>query len=425
MRALITIIGTGPGKRTIGIPEERYRMARYQLPDPDQPISEPVPFCFFPLAEWLKPDEIHVLGTRESMWPAILDFLSRRYGMDDDERETLWEEAVDALETEKMDGFIRVLEERVNRLVSGYRYRFHLHGYLEDGDAQWTFFHNLSTIAREADTVYLDFTHGFRHIPLFVFTAITYIQSLFKRPRLAGIYYGALEMKSNPRDQDEPARIIDLTAAWDMTRWFHATRDFQIFGNSADLSQQLSADAPVVSRRLQSVDLSLKMNCAAGLDRKVRNLNKALENLPEDRRRPWADLKATIRNSFRSLDEPGSEWKKQVRLAFWYFNHRLYMQALTVLKEAFVSRYLEATDQDIYDIQKRLMKDDNQNNAFERQLKKEGRWQLYKDIREIRNILDHSFLGDDHDGSIVKTKEDEIRRIFSRDSLKALLGEKV
>ena len=79
--------------------------------------------------------------------------------------------------------------------------------------------------AEEDVRVYLDITNAFRHLPLVLYTSLSYLESMNK-VKIDGIYYGALDAKEN-----DVIPVFDLTNLSKILRGSYAVKQFEESAN--------------------------------------------------------------------------------------------------------------------------------------------------------------------------------------------------
>lgn len=80
----------------------------------------------------------------------------------------------------------------------------------------------------DVESVVLDITHGFRSLPMVLFSSVMYLDAL-EEVNLDGIYYGEY--------QDGGSTIIDLTYLYTLMEWHHALRTFETTGSLRAIHQ--------------------------------------------------------------------------------------------------------------------------------------------------------------------------------------------
>lgn len=129
-----------------------------------------------------------------------------------------------------------------------------------DAEELWQLFREVVAGADGAETVVLDVTHGFRHLPFVLFAALTYLGAL-RGLAVRRIAYGAFEARG-----PEGVPIFDLTPLLRLVDWYHAVRMFVDTGHPGRLAELLRTDARQLFERF---------GCSPGLE----NLKGGLEAL--------------------------------------------------------------------------------------------------------------------------------------------------
>ncbi|MCL6581140.1 MAG: TIGR02221 family CRISPR-associated protein [Firmicutes bacterium] len=215
--------------------------------------------------------------------------------------------------------------------------------------------------------VHIDITHSLRHLPLIALAALTYLTSL-RDVRLGGIYYGAFEVEETPKP------IIDLSAVFRLTEWYHAVRsaleagDYNAFvtlfrSALADVRRSPSGAVGIEDGLVGNLSSSLKRlekDLAAGLPleaglnaRAFLDYLQKLDDLGEGRVSPvlraavlalrpfrdhlggWACAE-TVKHK-RELRLDRQELVRELVVSRWYIETNQFQKALIILREAVVN----------------------------------------------------------------------------------------
>lgn len=108
----------------------------------------------------------------------------------------------------------------------------------------------------EGDEIYLDITHAFRSIPLFMYLMLDLIKILNsnKNFKIAGLYYGMLEAN---RDLGY-APIVDLSPLYNITLWARGAYNFINFGNGYLLAELIKDDK--ISEKIRNISNLVNIN---------------------------------------------------------------------------------------------------------------------------------------------------------------------
>jgi CRISPR-associated Csx2 family protein len=245
MTTLISFLGKSRRGQVTG-----YQRAIYEFDD-----GQKMQTSFFgsALMKRLRPDRTQLLGTAGSMWDA-LDF---------DIEAPEWSELVDAAEKSEVDQDLldRVALRRRDSMQGA---ELVLMPYCRDEVEQLRLLADLASRVGEGEKVWLDITHGFRHLPMLALVAARYLSHV-RKAEIAGIYYGALEMTS----AEGITPVIQLDGLLRMLDWVEAFAANDASGNYGVFAQLLARDG----LKPKSAEL---LESAAHFER-VTNSNKARE----------------------------------------------------------------------------------------------------------------------------------------------------
>ena len=409
--ALITFLGTGIGNRT-GESKDKYMVTRYKMPDGT--VFDATPFIGLALNSYVKPDDIHILGTVNSMWPTLVEYLQDEnpsFEID----EALHENIYDTYGDPSFGNYLDETGEYLSRLLKQKgQVKLHLHGYLDDQNKMLLFLNELTNIFKQFDTIYLDITHGFRHIPVITMTALSYITALQPNLNIAGIWYASFESKKSTTNTNEPARVIDLLPAWDMIEWFHAARDFVRFGNAADLVPIIKPINNELSNVIKGIYDTLNLTFIEGLGDRMRRLDRSLNTteVKEDARlKPLIPFIDDIRKYINTQSE---EWENQIRISIWYYEHKMFQQALTSLTEGIKTMTMTQSGFDWKNREDRTgFSKDYFTPKKQRELLDRDLFKIFKTSQKLRNDVNHAGMVLKNASSMTKSSLDAIHRLFA------------
>ncbi len=354
-KVLISTLGRGQKENG----KYDYKEGVYFLPDGREVRTKLVSKA---LIDYIKPDEIYILGTRESLWDLADELIGSYrkvlipYGIN---KEEFWE-------------MFRIINKEVD--VSG-------------------------------KDIYLDITHGFRTIPLLVSTVVN-LFSKVKGARVKGLFYGIFEAK------DEKGRIpvVDLLPILELNEWIEGFTLFKNYGDGDFLAElieeKLSGLKPEFRREAGDLKklskLLRKYSQAVGFtavnfipkftDQVVRIINN-IKSVPADFNSVEL-LKASLNETYEEVKkEDAEEWKNQYKIVKWLFNKRRYSQATIALEECIFTYVLEKMginylEKEIREkLSKAFREDEKKNKFFSPELNS-----LFSKIRDLRNMTGHAFM---------------------------------
>ncbi|MCX8017861.1 MAG: TIGR02221 family CRISPR-associated protein [Rhodocyclaceae bacterium] len=197
----MSFLGKGVADKKTG-----YRTARYDF---GADCIREVPYFGLALAEHGKPRRLVLVGTAGSMW----DIFFERHGAQDDELMTLIDAVAEQRVTEDM---LSAHEQRLAQKL-GMPVHCLLISYARDTREQVAILSQLAGAVRKNETVTLDVTHAFRHLPMLALVAARYLAHV-AGVKIEGIYYGALEM--TPPGGATP--VLRLDGMLSMLDWVEA-----------------------------------------------------------------------------------------------------------------------------------------------------------------------------------------------------------
>ncbi len=167
----------------------------------------------------------------------------------------------------------------------------------------------------------LDLTHGFRHLPMLMYTAALYLSAL-QGVKLDGVYYGML-------GREDPAPFIDLRPLLELPSWFHAVRVLKRTGSGRPIADLLCTrgrrqHADTLARQLRAASEAYLAGLPLELGRTAQRLVdgcgcELVRTLRKEHRLPLADqLHGQIVDwlmPFKFESDMGKQgWKRGVEL---------------------------------------------------------------------------------------------------------------
>ncbi len=267
---LISVLG-----RSVG-PGTSYRTASYRFPDGSRRHGA---FFGLLLYDWLcgvekaGPDRLLFLGTPTSMW----DVLTEKLGVDDTLYEKIAERAWDGGVSPAL---LRSLEQAINALPKKEgrprRVDLRLIPLGRNSEEQADI---LATMTREigvGDQVWLDVTHGFRHLAMLGLMAALLLREE-RSAQVRNVYYGALDM--TPPDGDTP--VIPLEGLMGIADWLSALARYDGGGDYGVFAGLLEKDGVVaaITRRLDDATFQERSFQAKEVRKSLQSVKAALSNL--------------------------------------------------------------------------------------------------------------------------------------------------
>lgn len=340
----------------------RYQTVRYRFESGC--VSEPTAFFGVALKDCLQAsgieiDRIAILGTRSSMWDAWLEVEDDLYFANEAFARELAEAATSeaGVSDAQLQRLAAVLaaQQKTPVVCKAIPY-----GMTED--EQLAIVQTISDCASEGDRVYMDVTHGLRHLPMLE------LQSAFlMRPRfdIKGIYYGAFE-----RREGEAVPVVSLTGAMTINAWCCAMATLKETGNVAPLARLPGMEA-LRDDLLQS-QFYEQMNDVSQSRKHAREVLAHLDDLPPEG--------LLFKDEIRRVFDWGNEQKyarRQFEQAKKAFENGDYLRSAILLMETAISAHMQG---DLTNAEARVAKQEWLNR---------GHCDEWHRIRKLRNSFAH------------------------------------
>ncbi len=389
MNTLISFLGKGRANV-----EHGYQTATYRF---DADFSRTVPFFGLALTEYLQPQRLIIVGTAGSMW----DVFFERQGANDDEVLTL----IESVDNQSVDE--AMLDRHRQRLSDklGLPVDCLLIPYARDTGEQAAILGHLARSVKRGETIDLDVTHGFRHLPMLALVAARYLTHV-AAVHVRELYYGALEM--TPPGGETP--VLKLGGMLRMLDWVEALAtydkdgDYGVFGKLLDmegLPGKLLTEAAYFERSANTAKAQSKLDTFDRTKSAPRTPTGILF-LPE--------LMGRI--SWRQ-GYGRAQW--EAALARQYLSRRDYLRAATFGYESLVTEQVERTGGNDDDFNVRESADKILYEAARGQFGR-GDHGNFKQLKDLRNELAHGVRADSKAKDLIndeKRLSNWLKEVFS------------
>jgi len=404
-RVLISALGTGPLDKDVS--QRIYKTAHYKFFDNNE--SYETPFVAAALSQHMEVDKMLLVGTGKSMWEEVYSYFSLNSQQEVDE--TYWmdlgqkvaeyyrggsrvSEDFLAPVNESMDGYLRHLRPGVKGGSRCYLIEYGLNE--EELWRNFDIFMQIAAGLEEGDEIYLDITHSFRSIPLFMYLMLDFIKTLnTKQIEIGGIYYGMFEAKG---EFDGYTPVVDLGPLFKISQWIKGAYDFITYGNGYMIASLL--DDKEMAEKVRDVSELVNINYITDLKREVDSLDNYLQGSMS--RLPVLKYLSPYFEDFvgrfRGINSNGAF---QFRLARWYFENRRYASGYICLAESIITRTLELYRDDGAKISVTVSGRDKIKNLIKYHFWKQPDgsairhiYDEYMKISKIRNRIAHAGFSD-------------------------------
>lgn len=201
----------------------------------------------------------------------------------------------------------------------------------------------LESLLNENDELYVDITHSFRSLPLYVMNLLVYLRNVSpKRIKIKGIYYGMLEAR---REFNNIAPIVELSDILNVNDWISGAYSFMQFGNAYKIASLIPTKYKSVSDTLREFSNIENLNHLVALYdqyKKLKRLAKEKQNWP---RIMQMIIPQVVGRYTKTIEPKTSANHKtsdfQFNIAQWQLGRYNFLAAITALVEAIVTRCCE------------------------------------------------------------------------------------
>lgn len=374
MTTLISFLGKGD-------PQKGYRTANYRF---DADFARCVTFFGLALTEYLKPDRLILVGTASSMWEIFFD----REGVDGEAMLPL----IDAVAAGKVDETLLDLPRRQLEKQLGISVDCLLIPYARTTDEQAEILRRLADALKPGERLWLDVTHGFRHLPMLALVAARYLARVV-RVEIEEIYYGALEM--TPPEGETP--VLRLSGLLAMLDWVDALATYDKDGDYGVFAPLLVGDG-MHQGRADRLALGAYFERTGNLVRAQKELSSVFPSVEAHQGALGGLFGETLKQRISWFRGPMRDsW--ELSLADAYLDRRDYLRAATFMYEAFGTRAVNDQSGNPSDFSQR-------KEAY--QAAERGKPKA-RDLEYLRNALAHGVRSTDAEVEKTLEKENDLR----------------
>ena len=205
----------------------------------------------------------------------------------------------------------------------------------------------------DGDELYLDITHSFRSIPIFMFLMLEFIEILkIKNIKIRGLYYGMFEYQ---HENNGITPIIDLKYLLDISKWIRGTHEFINFGSGYLISELLSEgnqEEAKLGGHIKNVSDLVNINFLTEMEKEVRKINSLL-NQHSIKVGISAFITPQIKNFSERFQGLSNRSDFQLEIGKWYFENYRYGHGYICIVEAIITKMCEVLGKDILDYDQR------------------------------------------------------------------------
>jgi CRISPR-associated Csx2 family protein len=374
-----------------------YRKANYLI---DNKTYEE-PFIGIALTKHFNIDKNIIIGTSKSLWEeyykVYAEYLFNEYN------EELYFHLAENIEEDTLsEKDLTILNKSLNKTHYGLL--------IEDGMNNDELMKNFEVFMRvterldDGDELYIDITHSFRSISLYMFIIMNYLQNVTdKNIKIKGITYGMLGA-----EVDGKTPVVNLNILYEAIEWIKAASDFKKFGNSHLLTDLI--DDQKTKTKLQNFTEALNLSYVVELKNQIKQLEQikdqesSLSGFAKFIIPPTID---DFLDRFKGYVQQEKEYLFQFEIAKYFYEKEMYSNAYLILHESIITYIIEGqeelkvyyNDKDVRHKVKGVIYhyQNNKNNKWNKKYKDliedndfRELIEVYDNITDIRNSIAHA-----------------------------------
>lgn len=292
----------------------------------------------------------------------------------------------------------------------------------------WEIFERVFNKINEGDQLYFDITHGFRYLPMLVMVLCNYSKFL-KKVTVESITYGNFEVAKYLGH----GLIVDLLPLTKLQDWTYAAGQYLDIGNvqklvelkalvqNDELNNIVDALETVIKERqtCRGRQIHTSENLSVLKEALSQYLSAKTDDKPEEE--PLHNILKEVDKSLREFDVK-TNFMNGFNAAKWCAKNGLFQQAITMLRENFVTLFCERHGFDIMDKDMRMIVETALNIQINHKQNRKDKWppeltddqisgiekvlqdcwiqsngkhnneliHVYKEIRDYRNNFNHA-----------------------------------
>jgi CRISPR-associated DxTHG motif protein len=281
----------------------------------------------------------------------------------------------------------------------------------KNSEEVWQIFDVIAKVVPENAQLYIDITHGLRHLPMLLVMAAAYLRAA-KNVTIRSISYGAFDLRRTNSDGDVECDVFELLPFVELFDWASAAKMFQETGNASQLAYLLRSTGArlgeeareqinSVAQQLDEVNLALEVARPEEAMQKAHSVTQALEASAERIQtyaKPFSLLKGLLKSAFERISLPrlGSiddRLQGQRKLIAWYFERGRIALATILTREWMISSEMRRRgEQEIFQHGRRQAIADqlSQNPPADASEGDRRRHNLWIMLRDVRNQIAHA-----------------------------------
>ncbi len=373
---LITLLGRVPNT------DSGYRTTVYEFDDGFK--TESVAFFGWSLQQRLKSKRVVILGTSGSMWDHLFE-------LDIDFGGAYEQERLELADLVEQQSVTQAYLNKIQHLLSAkldYQIELKIIPYCKNEIEQIELLQIMANEVKDDETVHLDITHGFRHLPMLSLLAALYLQQI-RHASIEGIWYGSFDTETGS------ASVINLTGLLRISEGIQALSKFNQDGNYGSFIPMLGSsglDQTICTNLREAAYYENVLNVGEATG-KLRKVLPSLEG--KATLSPETQLLLPIIKERLNWVAENKQFEKQIKLAQRSLEQRDYLRATLYAYEAVLTRLCQQTGADVSKFDSREEARKGYEQKIYQQQSQESK--DYKLLKNLRNNIAHGSRGNKGD----------------------------
>lgn len=322
-KVLISFLGSGPK-----LDDRKYRTADYQFPDGAKYTTS---FVAAAIKKHKQIDRLILIGTVKSMWEEVYATFSGD-NVDEDYYFELARHCQNS--TYNSDLQLPKIEKLDNVLGNNSKVILIKYGLNKDEISyNQEVILNIESFLEKGDELYVDITHSFRSLPLFLLNTLIYLQNVSsKGVSICDILYGMLDIT---RDLGYTP-VVSLKKVIETNDWISGAYSLKEFGNAYKIANLLEDKYASAKQKLKRFSDAKNLNYLEALQSQVQEIQslRGENELPSIAR---MIINPVIENFTKQMKQANKPFMFQYKLAKWHFDKMNFSSSYICLTESMIS----------------------------------------------------------------------------------------
>jgi CRISPR-associated Csx2 family protein len=387
-KILISALGAGKAGEN-----RSYRKATYKIDDKKYDES----FIGIALTKHFNIDKNIVLGTKKSIWEEYYRVFSNNDLGEYDEG--IYLNLIEKIDEEKVDE--DDLKELEMKLKNNHKPILIEYG-IDDNELMTNFeiLMGITEELRDGDELYIDITHSFRSLALYMFIILNYLQNVTDKDiTISYISYGMFE-----GTKDDVTPVVNLNIIYEAIQWIKAASDIKKFGNTHEINRLIEVENKDLSKKLNNFTNALNMSYLSALKSQLKQLTKVRENLGELKGFSKFIVPRALDDfldRFKGYLKEEKEHLFQLEVAKYFYDKQMYSNAYLIMHESILTYFIESDDgykegyshKGTRDSFKKIIYRDKLPSEYKNDADYKDICKIYRSITIIRNTVAHGMEG--------------------------------